>query len=48
MGNHQAGGRLMTEPTVVEDRCDLLRSLHVPGIRLVLPNVWDVASARAW
>jgi len=28
-------------------RCDLLRSLHVPGAPLVLPNAWDVASARA-
>ena len=28
-------------------RCDLLRSLHVPGAPLVLPNVWDVPSARA-
>jgi len=28
-------------------RCDLLRSLHVPGSPLVLPNAWDVASARA-
>ena len=28
-------------------RCELLRSLHVPGDPLVLPNAWDVASARA-
>jgi 2-methylisocitrate lyase-like PEP mutase family enzyme len=28
-------------------RCNLLRSLHTPGAPLVLPNVWDVASARA-
>jgi 2-methylisocitrate lyase-like PEP mutase family enzyme len=28
-------------------RCDLLRSLHVPGAPLVLPNAWDVASAQA-
>ncbi|HLT60843.1 MAG TPA: isocitrate lyase/phosphoenolpyruvate mutase family protein, partial [Microlunatus sp.] len=27
--------------------CDLLRSLHVPGRPLVLPNAWDAASARA-
>ena len=27
--------------------CDLLRSLHVPGAPLVLPNAWDVPSARA-
>src|SRR3954466_15331937 len=29
------------------DSCDLLRSLHVPGRPLVLPNAWDAASARA-
>src|SRR6059036_3550042 len=27
--------------------CDLLRSLHRPGEPLLLPNVWDVATARA-
>ncbi|WP_433379508.1 isocitrate lyase/PEP mutase family protein [Actinoplanes sp. CA-142083] len=27
--------------------CDRLRSLHVPGAPLLLPNVWDVATARA-
>jgi 2-methylisocitrate lyase-like PEP mutase family enzyme len=32
---------------VLEQRCDLLRSLHVPGKPLLLPNVWDVPSARA-
>jgi 2-methylisocitrate lyase-like PEP mutase family enzyme len=32
---------------MLEQRCDLLRSLHVPGSPLVLPNVWDVASAKA-
>src|SRR5918992_449221 len=26
--------------------CDLLRSLHVPGDPLVLPNAWDAASAK--
>ena len=31
----------------LERRCDLLRSLHVPGDPLVLPNAWDAASARA-
>jgi 2-methylisocitrate lyase-like PEP mutase family enzyme len=29
------------------ERCRLLRSLHVPGSPLVLPNAWDVSSARA-
>ncbi|MFL5798229.1 MAG: isocitrate lyase/phosphoenolpyruvate mutase family protein [Actinomycetota bacterium] len=32
---------------MLEERCDRLRSLHVPGRPLVLPNAWDVASARA-
>jgi 2-methylisocitrate lyase-like PEP mutase family enzyme len=31
----------------LSDRCELLRSLHVPGRPLVLPNAWDAASARA-
>jgi 2-methylisocitrate lyase-like PEP mutase family enzyme len=31
----------------LESRCDLLRSLHRPGSPLLLPNAWDVASARA-
>jgi 2-methylisocitrate lyase-like PEP mutase family enzyme len=29
------------------DRCELLRSLHRPGEPLLLPNAWDVATARA-
>jgi len=33
--------------STLESRCDRLRSLHVPGAPLVLPNAWDVASARA-
>jgi 2-methylisocitrate lyase-like PEP mutase family enzyme len=33
--------------TGLESRCDLLRALHVPGNPVVLPNAWDVASARA-
>ena len=31
----------------LESRCDLLRSLHVPGTPLVLANAWDVATAKA-
>ena len=31
----------------LDGRCDLLRSLHRPGDPLLLPNVWDVATARA-
>jgi 2-methylisocitrate lyase-like PEP mutase family enzyme len=28
-------------------RCELLRSLHTPDAPLLLPNAWDVATARA-
>jgi 2-methylisocitrate lyase-like PEP mutase family enzyme len=28
-------------------RCETLRTMHVPGEPLVLPNAWDSASARA-
>ena len=31
----------------LDERCATLRSLHVPGHPLVLPNAWDVSSARA-
>lgn len=31
----------------LDNRCDLLRSLHVPGTPLVLPNAWDASSAKA-
>jgi 2-methylisocitrate lyase-like PEP mutase family enzyme len=31
----------------LQSQCDLLRSLHRPGAPLVLPNAWDVATARA-
>ena len=31
----------------LERRCHLLRSLHRPGSPLLLPNAWDVATARA-
>src|SRR5206468_1770067 len=31
----------------LDTRCDLLRSLHRPGDPLLLPNAWDVATARA-
>jgi 2-methylisocitrate lyase-like PEP mutase family enzyme len=36
-----------TDHAELEHRCQLLRSLHVPGDPLVLPNAWDVASAKA-
>lgn len=31
----------------LQSRCELFRALHVPGDPVVLPNAWDVASARA-
>ncbi|MFJ2114591.1 isocitrate lyase/phosphoenolpyruvate mutase family protein [Streptomyces sp. NPDC087850] len=36
----------MTTTTTQQDRAALLRSLHIPGTPLVLPNAWDGASAR--
>jgi 2-methylisocitrate lyase-like PEP mutase family enzyme len=33
--------------TELQHRCDLLRSLQRPGDPLLLPNAWDVATARA-
>ena len=33
--------------TDLQSRCDVLRSLHRPGAPLLLPNAWDVATARA-
>jgi 2-methylisocitrate lyase-like PEP mutase family enzyme len=36
-----------SETTELHSRCDLLRSLHRPGDPLLLPNAWDVATARA-
>jgi 2-methylisocitrate lyase-like PEP mutase family enzyme len=31
----------------LQGQCDLLRSLHRPDAPLLLPNAWDVATARA-
>ena len=31
----------------LHSKCERLRSLHTPGDPLLLPNVWDVATARA-
>jgi 2-methylisocitrate lyase-like PEP mutase family enzyme len=39
--------RQIAEPTDLERRCEMLRSLQVPGTPLVLPNAWDAATARA-
>src|ERR687892_2754954 len=36
-----------SQATDLQSRCDLLRSLHRPGAPLLLPNAWDVATARA-
>src|SRR3982751_6756900 len=33
--------------TDLQSRCDLLRSLQRPGDPLLLPDAWDVATARA-
>src|SRR3954451_20483311 len=39
---------MTTSPAIdLESRCDRLRSLHRPGAPLLLPNAWDVATARA-
>jgi len=36
-----------SQPADLQSQCDLLRSLHRPGAPLLLPNAWDVATARA-
>jgi 2-methylisocitrate lyase-like PEP mutase family enzyme len=36
-----------SQPPDLQGRCDELRSLHRPGAPLLLPNAWDVATARA-
>jgi 2-methylisocitrate lyase-like PEP mutase family enzyme len=36
-----------SQATELQSRCDLLRSLQRPGAPLLLPNAWDVATARA-
>jgi 2-methylisocitrate lyase-like PEP mutase family enzyme len=38
---------MSTQTADLKRRCDLLRSLHRPGAPLLLPNAWDVATARA-
>jgi hypothetical protein len=54
MGSHHKvcrdGERVANESFTQADlqsRCDVLRSLHRPGDPLLLPNAWDVATARA-
>jgi 2-methylisocitrate lyase-like PEP mutase family enzyme len=40
--------QMSLSPTAdLQSRCDLLRSLHTPGAPLLLPNAWDVPTARA-
>src|SRR5437762_2538110 len=36
-----------TAMSELQGQCDLLRSLQRPGTPLLLPNAWDVATARA-
>jgi 2-methylisocitrate lyase-like PEP mutase family enzyme len=36
-----------SQTTDLQSRCDLLRSLHRRGDPLLLPNAWDVVTARA-
>ena len=38
---------MASSPTDLQSRCDRLRSLHRPGSPLLLPNIWDVATAKA-
>jgi 2-methylisocitrate lyase-like PEP mutase family enzyme len=38
---------MATDRALLDQRCSLLRALHVPGTPLVLANAWDAASARA-
>ncbi len=42
---------VVSEPVLaaphMQSRCELFRALHVPGDPVVLPNAWDVASAKA-
>ncbi len=37
----------LSQTDELQSRCDLLRSLERPGAPLLLPNAWDVATARA-
>src|SRR5882757_1916313 len=38
---------MASSSTDLQSQCDLLWSLHRPGAPLLLPNVWDVATAKA-
>ena len=47
MSSSQTPDPASTDLAELEKRCELLRSLHVPGDPVVLPNAWDAASAKA-
>src|SRR5437667_1917428 len=47
MSSSESTARAVPDPAELERRCELLRSLQVPGDPIVLPNAWDVASAKA-
>jgi 2-methylisocitrate lyase-like PEP mutase family enzyme len=47
MLSQQLAQRPHTHQSGLQGRCRQLRELHVPGVPLVIPNAWDVASARA-
>jgi 2-methylisocitrate lyase-like PEP mutase family enzyme len=36
-----------SQTTDLQSRCERLRSLHRPGTPVLLPNAWDVATAKA-
>ncbi len=36
-----------SQTTELQSRCERLRTLHRPGAPLLLPNAWDVATAKA-
>ncbi|MFE4310989.1 isocitrate lyase/phosphoenolpyruvate mutase family protein [Streptomyces sp. NPDC056891] len=42
----QTAQAAQTAPAALLDKARLFRALHVPGRPVVLPNAWDVASAR--
>lgn len=37
----------LSQTATLQSQCGLLRSLHRPGAPLLLPNAWDVATAKA-
>lgn len=48
IGRPKTAADVSSSPTnTVRQKCQLLRTLHRPGKPLILPNAWDVSSARA-